>query len=82
MIKDLPETLHKDLKKVARLEGRSLNGYIIKLLEQSAEERARRRRMRQGWAEYQKFMAALPRLGDSAALVRKDRDSDHGHERG
>jgi plasmid stability protein len=80
-IKDLPEALHKELKAAARAEGRSMNAYIIRVLLSNAEERARRKRMREGWEDYQKFMATLPRLGNSAELIREDRDGNHGRGR-
>lgn len=76
-IKDLPDTVHKQLKKAARSQGQSLNGYVISLLELSVEERARRRMMRAGREDFRKFLASLPRLNDSTALIREDRNRNH-----
>ena len=76
-IKNLPESVYKELKKAARSEARSLNSYIVSLLELSVEERHRRRMMRQGREEFRKFMASLPDMGDSTELLREDRDRGH-----
>lgn len=77
-IKDLPNNVHRELKKVARTEGRSLNSYIISLLELSVEERQRRKLMRQGREEFRKFLSSLPRMRGSTQLLREDRDRGHG----
>ena len=77
-IKDLPEKLHKQLKKTAKSQGRSLNSYVISVLKLSEEEHARRQRMRAGWREYREFMKSLPYMGDSTPLIREDRE--HGHD--
>lgn len=76
-IKELPNRVHEELKKAARSEGRSLNGYIISLLKMSVEERFRRKMMRQDRKEFRKFIASLPRLNDSTLLLREDRDRGH-----
>jgi len=78
-IKDVPERLHKRLKKSAKVQGRSLNSYVIHVLQVSEDESTRRARMSEGWEEYQEFMRSLPRLGDSTAWIRKDRETGHGH---
>jgi len=77
-IKDVPERLHKRLKRSAKAQGRSLNSYVIHVLQMSEDEHARRARMREGWEEYQEFMKSLPRLGDSTSWIREDRETDHG----
>jgi plasmid stability protein len=77
-IKDVPEKLHKQLKKTAKLEGRSLNSHVIGVLKLSEEEHARRQRMREGAKEYREFMKSLPYMGDSTPLIREDRE--HGHD--
>ena len=73
-IKDLPEKIHQELKAVARSQGRSLNGYVISLLEMSVDERARRRFMRTGREEFREFLSTLPRMSDSTRLIREDRE--------
>jgi len=50
---------------------------IYKRLKKFAAERGRRRRMRKGWADYLEFRATLPYVGDSAELIREDRDLLH-----
>jgi hypothetical protein len=77
-IKDVPEKLHKRLKKSAKVQGRSLNSYVIQVLQMSEDEHARRARMSEGWEEYQEFMKSLPRLGNSMSWIRKDRETNHG----
>ena len=76
-IKDLPDKIHNELKKAARTEGRSLNGYIVSLLELSVDERGRRKLMREGRDEFRKFMASLRPMGESTSLIREDRDRGH-----
>jgi hypothetical protein len=73
-IKDLPERIHKELKNAARSQGRSLNGYVVSLLELSVEERFRRKMMRAGREEFRKFLSNLPQMSDSTKLIREDRD--------
>jgi len=77
-IRDVPDKLHKQLKKTAKSQGRSLNSYVISVLKLSEEEHARRQRMREGWREYREFMKSLPYMGDSTPLIREDRE--HGHD--
>ena len=77
-IKDVPENLHKLLKKFAKGQGRSLNSYVIHILQVSEDEHTRRARMSEGWEEYQEFMKSLPRLGDGTTRIRKDRETNHG----
>lgn len=76
-IKALPDTVHRDLKKAAQSQGRSLNSYVVSLLQTSVEERQRRRMMREGRGEFRRFLASLPRLSDSTRLLREDRDRGH-----
>jgi hypothetical protein len=77
-IKDLPDKIHRQLKKAAEAEGRSLNGYIIHVLELDAAERTRRERMREGRREFLKFVESLPDTRDlSTRLLREDRDKAH-----
>ena len=73
-IKDLPDRIHRELKNAARSQGRSLNGYLVSLLELSVEERFRRKMMRAGREEFRRFLSTLPRMSDSTALIREDRD--------
>jgi hypothetical protein len=77
-IRDVPDKLHKQLKKAGKSQGRSLNSYVISVLKLSEEEHERRQRMREGWKEYREFMKSLPYMGDSTPLIREDRE--HGHD--
>jgi hypothetical protein len=76
-IKDVPDSVYSELKEAARTEGRSLNGYIVSLLKASTDERNRRKLMRSHRAAFRDFLASLPRLDDSAPLIREDRDRAH-----
>jgi len=76
-IKDIPERIYQELKDAAKAEGRSLNGYIISVLTDTADERNRRKSMRENRDEFRHFLASLPRLEDSTPLIRQDRDTGH-----
>ena len=73
-LKDLPDEIHLDLKAAARSAGKSLNAYIISLLELSTEERWRRRMMREHREPFRKFVESLPALTDSTSLLQADRE--------
>ena len=76
-LKDVPDEIHADLKDAARSAGKSLNAYIISLLELSTEERWRRRMMREHREPFRKFVESLPEMTDSTPLLREDRERDH-----
>jgi plasmid stability protein len=76
-VRDLPNDVYDALKKAARADGRSLNGYVVALLKASTEERERRKLMREHRAEFRAFLMSLPKLGDSTALIREDRERGH-----
>lgn len=76
-IKNLPASVHAVLKETAKARGKSLNSYVISVLEEDAEQEQRRKAMRDSWSEYEKFRVTLPRLDDSTPLIREDRDLDH-----
>jgi plasmid stability protein len=76
-IKNVPEPLHRALKKLAEEEGRSLNAHIIQQLELSLVEASRRRLMRSQRAQFRALVDSLPPMSNSADLIREDRD--HGH---
>ena len=73
-IKDIPDTVHKELRELAARQGRSLNSFVIQLLEEKAEDGVRRRRMRQSREAFRKFRESLPYMGDSTELIREDRE--------
>jgi len=77
-IRNVPDKLHKQLKKTAKSQGRSLNSHVISVLRLSAEEHARRERMSDGLKEHREVVNSLPYMGDSAPLIREDRE--HGHD--
>jgi len=59
-IKDVPDKLHRQLKKTAKSQGRSLNSYVINVLKLSSVEHSRRQRMRKGRKEFREFVKSLP----------------------
>ncbi len=59
-IRNVPDKLHRQLKRTAKSEGRSLNSHVISVLRLSAEEHLRRQRMREGLKEYREFVKSLP----------------------
>jgi len=77
-LKDLPDKLHRRLKTAAKQQGRSLNSYIIQVLQISEQDRLRRERMRKTRKELETLVASLPFTGNlSAKLLREDRDRGH-----
>jgi plasmid stability protein len=75
-IKDLPDPLYRQLKKYARLQGRSLNAQVIHILKSDLSERERFEKMRLSNKDLERLRASLPRMGDSTPLIREDRDRD------
>ena len=73
-LKDVPDQIHADLKIAARSAGKSLNAYIISLLELSTEERWRRRMMREQREPFRKFLETLPPMTDSTSILQTDRE--------
>lgn len=73
-IKDVPPSVHDDLRQLARAQGKSLNAYILSVLEDDVAERTRRRRMRETREQFERFLVTLPRMSDSTQLIREDRD--------
>ncbi len=76
-LKSVSTDIHQELKQAALDDGRSLNSYILSLLELSVQERRRRRGMREGWDEFRRFVHSLPELSDSTELLRQDRERGH-----
>ena len=74
-VRDVPEAVYTELKRNAAFKKRSLNGLVIDILTDAAAEYARRRRMRETRDDFLKFRRTLPRMDDSTALIREDRDS-------
>ena len=72
-IKNIPDSIHRQLKKDAAETGRSLNAKIIQVLASEAAEIERRRKMRETRPELERFVASLPKLGSSVPLIRAER---------
>ncbi len=75
-IKKLPDSVYRQLKKHARAEGRSLNAQVIQILQSDLSERAKFEKMRQSNKELERLASSLPRMSDSAPLIREDRNRD------
>ncbi len=73
-IKEIPDQVYKAVRELAASQGRSLNRYVIELLEEKAEDAARRRRAEKSRAAFRKFRESLPFMGDSTELIREDRE--------
>jgi hypothetical protein len=73
-VKNIPEPIYRAIKREAKKNRRSLNAQIIEALETEAAEAARRQRLGKLRKELERFQAALPPLGDSAPLIRRDRE--------
>jgi hypothetical protein len=72
-LKSVPQALYRVIKSEARAQGRSLNAHIIQTLQNEATEVERRRRLGDVRKQLKQFAASLPPLGDSAPLIRHDR---------
>ena len=73
-VKNIPDRVHRVIKRAAEQQGRSLNAQIIRVLETEAADVERRKRMRDSRKVLERFVASLPPLGDSAPLIREDRE--------
>ena len=72
-IKKLPDPVYRQLKKYARMQGRSLNAQVIHILQSDLSERERFDKMRRSNTDLERLRAALPPMGDSTPLIREDR---------
>ena len=75
-IKKLPDPMYRQLKRNARVHGRSLNAEVIHIIGADLAEKARLEKMRASWDELERFVASLPPMEDSTPLIRQDRDRD------
>lgn len=75
-IKKLPDTVYRQLKKYARMQGRSLNAQVIHILQSDLSEREKFAKMRQSNERLERFVASLPPMDDSTPLIREDRDRE------
>jgi plasmid stability protein len=75
-IKKLPDPVHRQLKKRAKLHGRSLNAQVIHMLQSDLSEHARFEKMRESNEELERLVASMPPMADSTPLIREDRDRD------
>jgi plasmid stability protein len=75
-IKKLPDSVYRQLKKYARMQGRSLNAQVIHILQSDLSEREQFEKMRQSKERLERFVASLPPMDDSTPLIREDRDRE------
>ena len=73
-VKNIPESIYRAMKREAKRKRRSLNSEIIQVLETEAAEAERRRQLTHLRKELDRFAASLPPVGDSAPLIRADRE--------
>lgn len=72
-LKNVPDSIHRALKREAAEHRRSLNTEAILALAARVDEAERRRKMRASRAALERFVAKLPKVSDSAQLIREDR---------
>jgi hypothetical protein len=73
-VKNIPDTVYRAIKRVAKRNRRSLNSEIIRVLETEAAEAERLRQLGNLREELDRFAATLPPLDDSTPLIRQDRE--------
>ena len=73
-VKNIPEPIYRVMKREAKRKRRSLNSEIIQVLEAEAAEAERRRQLSNLRKELDWFAASLPPVGESAPLIRADRE--------
>ena len=75
LIRDLKETTLRRLKTLAKRHGRSLQGEVKLIVEEAAETGVKWDEFRARAEQWQKKLAATGvKFGDSAELIREDRD--------
>jgi hypothetical protein len=75
-IKKMPDPVYRQLKKYARLQGRSLNAQVIHMLQSDLDNRTRFEKMRASNEELERLVASMPPMDDSTPLIREDRGYD------
>ena len=74
-IKNMPDALHKRLKKEASAEGRSLNAELIHLLKQALAAQQRMREWQSRRARLEQMVGAQPYTANlSVQMLREDRE--------
>lgn len=73
-IKDLPDDLHEELRRRARIEGISIRDYVLRMIrhDQAYPSKAE-------WAALVDSSPPLPMTGDVAAQIRADREERSAH---
>ena len=74
-LKNVPDKVHRTLKRAAEQQGRSLNAQVIEVLKAEVEELERRKQGKKRWKEIERHIASLAPMDDSAPLIREDRES-------
>jgi plasmid stability protein len=72
-IRNVPDDVHRQLVRSAEQQGRSLNAQIVHILTRDAAELKHRRPMRASRKQLERFVASLPKMSNSAKLIREDR---------
>ena len=74
-IKNVPEKVHAEIKKLSANEGRSMNAQIIMLMQQEAALQAGRRKLKRLMPKLKKFADSVGPMEDSTAMIRAFRDA-------
>lgn len=72
-LNNVPREIYSVMKREAEERGRSLNTQIILVLGYEAAEVQRRRNLRKVRREAERFAESLKPMGESAPLIRRDR---------
>ena len=72
-VKNVPDSIHRVLRREAKSNRHSLNTEIIQALETRTAEVGRRRQLSKLRKDLGRFASSLPPLDDSALLIRGDR---------
>jgi hypothetical protein len=74
-VKNVPDKVHRVIKREAKKNKRSLNSEIVQTLENEAAEAERRRKALEHRKKLERFVASLPPMSDSAPIIRRMRDA-------
>jgi hypothetical protein len=76
-VREVPETVYGEVQRIAQEQGRSLNAYVITLLEQAVDEAKRRRESAEALERIRSRRRPLPPgAPDSVEIIRRMRDGD------
>jgi hypothetical protein len=76
-VREVPEKVYGEVQRIAQEQGRSLNAYVITLLEQAIDEEKRRRQSAEALERILRRRRLLPPgAPDSVEMIRRMRDAN------